>query len=282
VRKFCSVAISLFLLFSCTSSQAAVPYDFSVWDWPYQCHGDADGLKNGLFRVSTIDADIVRAAYPSAYLDAKYNPAADIDRNFKVDEADGVILTQWMNMTNVPADCGKKLAFDSISLQCLLSNKANSIRWIWRIYTDYIPMPGDEDHPGMFSLYYSIDAGQTWQYIATVLQQTSYDWFVPQELAGNCLLKIADDEHSGLTDTVAVNISQCQSVLDGDFNNDCYVNLLDMAIVGQYWSDECTSENNLCGGADFDSSTTVDFLDLLFFVENWSHCANPCDSACIE
>jgi hypothetical protein len=286
MRGYCAVGISLFLLFNCVSLQAVMPPEgFGVWDWPHQCHGDTDGVKNGLFWVSTSDLSAIQALYgkgwPLIYPTSPfYDPRVDFDRNFIVNDLDVAIIEQWYGKTNVPGDCGKKLAFDTADSQCLLSNASNTVKWIWRIYTQHIPTPGEEDYPGTFSLYYSTNNGTTWQYIATVSQQTSYEWFVPQAVSGACLLKITDDEHTGLMDTMSVNVSQCQENIVEDFNSDCYVNLLDMAVIGQYWLGECSSANNWCGGADFDLSTTVDFPDLSTFVQNWLRCANPCDSAC--
>ena len=62
----------------------AFPFDFSIWDCPTQCHGDAD--CDGY--VGMNDLLSFRAAEGSYYPDLYYNPAADFNRDFQVDNSD--------------------------------------------------------------------------------------------------------------------------------------------------------------------------------------------------
>lgn len=48
------------------------------------------------------------------------------------------------------------------------------------------------------------------------------------------------------------------------------VNFVDFAYFADRWLEsDCTSSNNFCGGADMDSSGTVDMQDLKIFADNW-------------
>jgi hypothetical protein len=81
---------------------------FPCWDNPRQCHGDADGKKEGLYWwVAGKDLTILQACYPLPvyYGDPRYNPCADFDRDGDVDDDDVAILETWYMKPNVPADC---------------------------------------------------------------------------------------------------------------------------------------------------------------------------------
>lgn len=86
------------------------------WDNPRQCHGDADGLKQGSPRlgysyVDTDDLDILTVALGASYGDFLYNPHADFDRDGDIDYDDGDILIRWYGVKEpphgpgVPTDC---------------------------------------------------------------------------------------------------------------------------------------------------------------------------------
>ncbi len=53
-----------------------------------------------------------------------------------------------------------------------------------------------------------------------------------------------------------------------DINNDGAVNLGDLSEFTEHWMNNCT-EPNWCEGADFDSSTKVDFNDFAIFSNHW-------------
>jgi len=48
------------------------------------------------------------------------------------------------------------------------------------------------------------------------------------------------------------------------------VNIEDLSYyVGNWLMDNCSSDNNYCGGADLNSSGVVDLVDWAIFAENW-------------
>jgi hypothetical protein len=69
--------------------------------------------------------------------------------------------------------------------------------------------------------------------------------------------------------------------LDSDLNGDCYVDLLDLEIMADYWlHTDCTSPGN-CQNADFaPTDGTVNFLDFADFGPQWMQCNNPLDANC--
>lgn len=268
--------------------------DFSVWQDSIfrsrQCHGDADGVKNGLYWVGTPDLQAIQALYgklPVVWPDdgVLYNPNLDFDRNFVINDLDVVIVQTWYGKTNVPGDCGKKLELTEVSPLILMANTSYTIDWAWRIYTQYIPMPGDDDQPGTLSLYYSTNNGANWTFITNITSGSNYDWSVPSVDSNNCMLKIVDNLHTGLMDTTATfGIHTCPTLIGGDFNNDCYVNEKDLGIIAEYWVRViCTElDNNWCQGADFEQNGIVNFYDYATFSNNWRLCGNPYDANCTE
>jgi hypothetical protein len=56
----------------------------------------------------------------------------------------------------------------------------------------------------------------------------------------------------------------------GDFACPDGVSFVDFAHFAAHWSTAgCSSSNNFCGGADMDTSGTVDMQDLEIFTANW-------------
>ncbi len=84
-----------------------------------------------------------------------------------------------------------------------------------------------------------------------------------------------------------INYPDCNSVqaggyhLDSDLNGDCYVDLLDLEIMADYWlHTDCTTQGN-CQGADFaPTDGTVDFHDFGDLAVQWLQCNNPEDPGC--
>ncbi len=83
----------------------------------------------------------------------------------------------------------------------------------------------------------------------------------------------------GYADCAAVQADNHQ--LDSDLNGDCYVDLLDMEIMADYWlNTNCAALDN-CEGADFvPTDCTVDFLDFADLGPQWRQCNNPQDANC--
>ena len=69
--------------------------------------------------------------------------------------------------------------------------------------------------------------------------------------------------------------------LESDLNGDCYVDLLDLVIMADYWLNTgCTAPGN-CQGADFTPTDgTVNFRDFADFGPQWKQCNNPQDANC--
>jgi glucuronoarabinoxylan endo-1,4-beta-xylanase len=69
--------------------------------------------------------------------------------------------------------------------------------------------------------------------------------------------------------------------LESDLNGDCYVDLLDLVIMADYWLHiDCTAPGN-CQGADFvPTDSSVNFRDFADFAPQWMQCNNPGDPCC--
>lgn len=270
--KICLLAAFLVVSFQITHAQSAT--DFNSWDCPRQCHGDADCGQGGPVDPPVNDNDlaIIQAVYnypggdwPAYYPGSiNYDARADFDRNFIVNTADFNIIQEFIYKlpAQVPADCSKKLELESMTGDCLVPDSNYTINWDWRIFTAY---PEGQDHPGTLILYYSTDYGENWVVIDTVSSVTSYEWLVPSAISDQCLLRIDDINHPGLTDT-KIWVLPCTGPLDSDFNDDCYVDFFDFAILATGWLEE--------GGTDMN--------DLSIMTSTWLDCNNPCDPSCGE
>jgi GH35 family endo-1,4-beta-xylanase len=68
--------------------------------------------------------------------------------------------------------------------------------------------------------------------------------------------------------------------LVSDLNGDCYVNLLDVEIISQYWlHTDCSGFGN-CEKADMEPDGDVDFADFRDFAVGWLQCNDPQDAGC--
>jgi glucuronoarabinoxylan endo-1,4-beta-xylanase len=69
--------------------------------------------------------------------------------------------------------------------------------------------------------------------------------------------------------------------LDSDLNGDCYVDLLDLEIMANYWLNTNCAISGNCQGADFaPTDGVVDFFDFADFGPQWRQCNNPQDANC--
>jgi hypothetical protein len=84
---------------------------------------------------------------------------------------------------------------------------------------------------------YSPDGGQTWENIDTCENAGSYPWDVPPIDSNQCLVRVSDAGNITVGDIsdYVFTIFQCRQELDGDLNGDCYVDLLDLAILVGDW-----------------------------------------------
>ncbi len=91
------------------------------------------------------------------------------------------------------------------------------------------------DYISNVELAYSIDAGQNWTSIATVPNLPgAFSWVVPQVNSQQCLIRILDTDVAGVfDDSTQFTIYIC--TLNYDLNNDCVVNIGDMALLASEW-----------------------------------------------
>ena len=72
----------------------------ACWDYPTQCHGDADGSGT----VNTADWPHFRDGFLKVYPDPAYQPCGDYDRDGDIDTADWPEFRDWF-LKSPPADC---------------------------------------------------------------------------------------------------------------------------------------------------------------------------------
>lgn len=84
---------------------------------------------------------------------------------------------------------------------------------------------------------YSSNNGQNWEEVDTCENTCSYQWDIPLVDSNQCLLRVSDLSDPAISDTSddVFTIFQCRQELDGDLNGDCYVDLLDFAILVGDW-----------------------------------------------
>ncbi len=69
--------------------------------------------------------------------------------------------------------------------------------------------------------------------------------------------------------------------LEGDLNGDCYVDILDLAIMADYWLQTNSAASGNWQNGDFSPTDgTVDFIDFADFGAEWKQCNNPLDANC--
>jgi len=85
---------------------------------------------------------------------------------------------------------------------------------------------------------YSLDNGQSWQEIDSSPNTGWYEWnSLPRISSAECLVRISDLNDTLITDTSdnVFSISKCRTQLKADLNGDCNVDILDFAILADYW-----------------------------------------------
>ena len=55
----------------------------------------------------------------------------------------------------------------------------------------------------------------------------------------------------------------------GDLTGDCFVNLEDVAILADWWMQDCDASNEYCDGADLASPGGIDISDLDALLDDW-------------
>jgi hypothetical protein len=113
--------------------------------FPYQCYGDADGLREGnskigYYYVGTNDLAILQSclSLPPGIPYTDGCSCADFDRDGDVDDDDTAILTTWYKVQDVPCDCpqlfGPVLAADDFP--CDSNKPITAIRW-WGSFNNW-------------------------------------------------------------------------------------------------------------------------------------------------
>jgi len=85
---------------------------------------------------------------------------------------------------------------------------------------------------------YSLDRGQTWQEIGSSANTGWYEWdSLPHTNSNDCLVRISDLNDTLISDTSdnVFSISKCRTKLKADLNGDCNVDIIDFAILADYW-----------------------------------------------
>ncbi len=85
---------------------------------------------------------------------------------------------------------------------------------------------------------YSTDNGQSWQEVSQWPNTGSYQWDpVPLVDSNQCLIRISNARDRAISDVSdgTFAIFQCRKALPGDLNGDCYVDVLDFAILAGDW-----------------------------------------------
>jgi hypothetical protein len=88
------------------------------------------------------------------------------------------------------------------------------------------------------TIEYSSDNGLNWHTVDTVANTGSYTWDpLPVADSNQCLIRISDPANAAVSDTSdeTFTIFHCQKQLTGDLNGDCYINILDIAILMNNW-----------------------------------------------
>ncbi|MHC4545032.1 MAG: hypothetical protein ACYSYL_10975 [Planctomycetota bacterium] len=263
-RKFSCPKSVLLLAIIAVFSQYSYGIWFGCWDNPRQCHGDADGYQSGPFWVYMWDLNIFVQAHRAYVSDQNYDPRADFNRDGVIDDWwDLAIIEHWFGKVNVPADCPGKLRINSMDGKILLAGTNYTITW--------------DDLSGHCidgELFYSIDNGINWTQIDPGLKDgCSCNWIVPDANSEQCLIDIDYWRHypvpytSPVTDTTGpFTIYKCPLATESDYNNDCYIDFYDFALLADMWL--------LTGGTDMN--------DLLEMSQNWCTCGNPYDPTCTE
>lgn len=258
----CSKSV-LLLAIIVAFSQYSYGMWFDCWDNARQCHGDADGQCFLGKCVTTADINIFKACgpLPVYYYEFCYDPCADFNRDGVIDYRDVAILEYWLNKI-VPADCPGKLRIHSMDGEILSAGTNYTITW--------------DDRSGYCTegeLSYSINNGINWTQIDPNCRDgCSCNWIVPDANSEQCLIEISYWGHYDVyswpfADTTGpFTIYQCLLETESDYNNDCYIDLYDFALLADMWL--------LTDGTDMN--------DLLEMSQNWCKCGNPYDPICTE
>ncbi len=109
----------------------------------------------------------------------------------------------------------------------LVSGDNYTINWQAREYPD----------SNCVRLEYSTDNGQSWVYIDLAENTGAYQWVTPAVESDECLVRVRDPLFASVSDTgdAPFTIFNCAVQIQGDLNNDCYVDFKDFAVLAGQW-----------------------------------------------
>lgn len=144
---------------------------------------------------------------------------------------------------------------------------------------------------------YSPDNGRLWLPVGDILLNTgSYEWTIPAIDSNRCLLRVLDLREPSLSDAsdVVFTIFRCRQRPHGDLNGDCYVDMLDFAMLADSWLKSTDGFEPSSDGVfaifrcpqtlqgDLNSDCYVDVSDFALFAHAWLEHGNPFGVSCGE
>jgi len=95
----------------------------------------------------------------------------------------------------------------------------------------------DGNCPGSYLLELSSDNGGEWFPLDSnsVYSTCSYDWVVPSIDSNQCLIRISDANDTSINDVSDAAFTIYECTLAYDLNHDCFVNMLDFALLVTEW-----------------------------------------------
>jgi len=86
------------------------------------------------------------------------------------------------------------------------------------------------------NIKFSSDGGENWIIAGISGNNGSYEWVVPAVDSRTCLVRVtAEDRKVSDQSDGVFTVYQCRQKLKSDLNGDCYVDLLDLAILASEW-----------------------------------------------
>lgn len=129
-------------------------------------------------------------------------------------------VTPWGVVEIIPLTVTTPNGGETLSVQ-----EGVKIEWTSTGYSKYV------------TLAYSTDLGVTWQPICTIPNTHSYEWIPTTAISDTVLIRINDHDNSTISDVSdnPFSMFECQKLLLGDINRDCYVDLRDFALIASEW-----------------------------------------------
>lgn len=127
-------------------------------------------------------------------------------------------------------------------------------------------------------LEYSTDNGEAWQTIDIVENTGLHAWETPHVNSDQCMVRITAPHHPVLGDTSdsVFTVFECQKELESDLNDDCFVSLLDLALMALEWlecgnpfSPDCDVEIPYGEGTDLLYAYEIGDWNDLLLKGNW-------------